>query len=317
MMPGMAPLTKRAETLFGREIASFRRFLKAENKSDNTIRIYTDAAERFANWLAANSGAGDDGIKPVDNWLDVEPKHIQGWIISILETRTPGYANNQYRAIQQFFRWLSDEEEIPNPMQRLRPPEVPEKPVPVLRVDQLQALLRSCQGRDFVSRRDLAIIYVLMDTGIRRAELVGLTVDDVDLDLREIQVFGKGRRPRIVTIGRRAAVALDRYLRVRAQQQKWADRPELWLAEKGRGVLTESGVRLMLRRRGEAVGIPGLHPHMLRHTWAHYAKMHLSEEEIMRLAGWRSRQMLDRYAASLADERAREAGKRRPLGDEL
>jgi len=314
MMPGMAPLTKRAETLFGREIASFRRFLKAENKSDNTIRIYTDAAERFANWLAA--GAGDDGIEPVGNWLDVEPKHIQGWIISILETRTPGYANNQYRAIQQFFRWLSDEEEIPNPMQRLRPPEVPEKPVPVLRVDQLQALLRSCQGRDFVSRRDLAIIYVLMDTGIRRAELVGLTVDDVDLDLREIQVVGKGRRPRIVTIGRRAAVALDRYLRVRAQQ-KWADRPELWLAEKGRGVLTESGVRLMLRRRGEAVGIPGLHPHMLRHTWAHYAKMHLSEEEIMRLAGWRSRQMLDRYAASLADERAREAGKRRPLGDEL
>lgn len=316
MMPGMAPLTNRAETLFGREIASFRRFLKAENKSDNTIRIYTDAAERFANWLAANSGAGDDGIEPVDNWLDVAPKHIQGWIISILETRTAGYANNQYRAIQQFFRWLSDEEEIPNPMLGLRPPAVPEQPVEVLRREQLTALLRNCQGRDFVNRRDLAILYVLMDAGIRRAELVGLTVDDVDLDMREIRVLGKGRRQRVVTIGRRAAVALDRYLRVRAQQ-KWADRPELWLAEKGRGVLTKWGVREMLERRGRAVGIPNLHPHMLRHTWAHYAKLHLSEEELMRLAGWRSRQMLDRYAASLADERAREAGKRRPLGDEL
>src|SRR5690606_40240482 len=128
------------------------------------------------------------------------------------------------------------------------------------------------------------------------------------LDLREIQVVGKGRRPRIVTIGRRAAVALDRYLRVRAQQ-KWADRPELWLAEKGRGVLTESGVRLMLRRRGEAVGIPGLPPHMLRHPWAHYAKMHLSEVEIMRLAGWRSRQMLHPDAGASAEEGAREGGR--------
>jgi integrase/recombinase XerC len=57
----------------------------------------------------------------------------------------------------------------------------------------------------------------------------------------------------------------------------------------------------------------------VRHTWAHYGRLEgcLHDDEIMRLAGWRSRSMLNRYAASAADERAREAGKRSPLGDQL
>ncbi|WP_157556174.1 hypothetical protein [Herbidospora yilanensis] len=54
----------------------------------------------------------------------------------------------------------------------------------VLRQEQLGALLRSCQGKEFVNRRDLAIIYMFMDARVRRAELAGLTVDDLDLDLR-------------------------------------------------------------------------------------------------------------------------------------
>ncbi|GII87124.1 tyrosine recombinase XerC [Sphaerisporangium siamense] len=309
----MAPLSDYAAQHFGAEIASFRRSLRARNLSDNTVRVYTDAAERFANWLGDWPG---EEAPTVDVWDGVEAAHIQAWMISLLDTNKPGYANNQFRSIQQFWKWWSAEEELPSPMLGLTPPTVPEQPVQVLRKEHLGALLRSCQGREFINRRDLAILYIFMDSGIRRAELAGLQVADVDLDQREVHVLGKGRRGRIVTIGRRAAVAVDRYLRERGRQ-KWGDRPELWLAEKNKGVLTKWGVREMLERRGRAVGIPNLHPHMLRHSWAHYAKQNLSEEELMRLAGWRSRQMVDRYAASLADERAREAGKRRPLGDEL
>jgi len=312
-------LSNLAATYFGRDIASFRRYLKSENKSENTVRIYTDGAERFANWLAV--WPGSDDVATAESWDEVTRHHIQEWIAALLEGgAAAGYANNQYRAVQQFWRWRTEVEveegvEPLNPMARLRPPKVPEQPVDILREPQLAALIKSCKGTTFIDRRDLAILLVFMDTGIRRAEMAGLRIDDVDLDLREIQIMGKGRRRRTVVIGHATTVALDRYLRLR-DRERLADRDELWLAEKGRGVLTYSGVKLMLRRRGEAIGLH-LYPHLLRHTWAHHSKKNMSEEELMRLAGWRSRQMVDRYAASTADERAREAGKRRPLSDSL
>lgn len=298
---------------FTPEIASFRRYLRAENKSDNTVRIYTDAAERFARFLAAGTDDAGEAFG-VESWEDVRGMHVQYWIVHLLDTRSDGYANNQYRAIQQFFKWWAAEEELPNPMTGMSPPLVPEQPVPVLRKEQLGKLLKACEGRDFISRRDKAMIYLFMDSGIRRAEMAALELGDLDLDLREARVHGKGRRDRFVAFGRKASVALDRYIRVRAKH-RWADDSHLWLGKQG--VLTSWGIQLMLRRRGREIGLDTLYPHMLRHSWAHYAKQNISEEELMRLAGWRSRQMVDRYAASTAAERAREAGKRRALGDQI
>jgi integrase/recombinase XerC len=123
-------------------------------------------------------------------------------------------------------------------MDGMKPPQLPEQPIDVVRPEHLARLLKTCQGRDFTSRRDTAIILLLVDTGMRRAECVGMTLDDIDLDQRIVWVLGKGRRPRALPIGRKTAQALDRYLRVR-EGHRLTHMPQVWVGRNG--PMTPSG----------------------------------------------------------------------------
>jgi len=83
------------------------------------------------------------------------------------------YASNQFRALQQFFRWLAEEEQLPDLMTRLRVPKVTEKLVPVFTSEELAALEKTCQGHSFAQRRDAAITAMLTATGIRAGSWPG------------------------------------------------------------------------------------------------------------------------------------------------
>jgi site-specific recombinase XerD len=287
---------------------SFRRTLEAENKSPRTIEAYTDAVRLLASYSQAHGHPLLAG--------EVRRQHIQAFIADQLARWKPATAHNRYRGLHAFFKWAVTEGDLEtNPMEGTRPPQLPEQPIEVIGSEHLARLLRTCEGRDFTSRRDTAVILLLVDTGMRRAECAGMTLEDVDLDQRIVWVLGKGRRPRALPIGRKTAQALDRYLRAREGHQL-AHLPQLWIDRNG--PMTPSGVYQVVHDRARAAGLPAMPPHQLRHAFAtSWLAEGGNENELMLVAGWKSRTMIDRYTKATAGERARASHARLSPGDRL
>jgi site-specific recombinase XerD len=282
--------------------------LQARNRSPQTIRGYLLTVNLFRDFLFA---AGMPTL--VDQ---IERQHVEAFVADQLERWKPKTAQVRYGDLRQFFNWCLDEPEIEaHPMVRMKPPTVPEVPVPVVSDKDLSRLLKACDGTTYEKRRDMALIRTFNECGVRLGEMTGLMVDDVDFESQVLVVLGKGRRPRSVPFNTKTGQALDRYLRARRTHPHHA-LPALWLGTKGK--LTDSGVTQILRRRCRDAGLPQFHPHQLRHTAVDaFYDAGGEDRDAMRIFGWKSRQMLSRYAAATADERAHRAFRRLAPGDRL
>ena len=296
------------ETAWDALLASWQRSLAARNLSPETIKLY----RRSVRGLGQHLGWPDP--------TTVTRGQVEDYIGRLIAGTSPQTAAIRFRSLRVWFGWLIDEDEIDtSPMAKMAAPRVDEKLVPVVPVDDLKRLLATVSsGKDFVDRRDHALLRILIDCGLRLGEITGLRLVDVDLDTGVLYIGRtKTRRGRAVAFGQRTAVALDRYLRARARHPQ-AHLDPLWIGGRGKGALTSSGVGQVVKRRCIEAGLPPINPHRFRHTAAHYwLAGGGTEGDAMQTFGWVNRTMIDRYGASAAASRARDAARKLSLGDRL
>ena len=289
---------------FAADVASFELHLAAENKAAGTIRIYTGAPR----WFAAAHLLRETGKT---RWEQVDTQDVQRWVVWLLRHYSQTYAYQQYRSLQQFFRWLAAEDEIADPMARLRAPTVADKPVPFFTSVELSQPRQGVPGQH-------------VRTAPRRGHPRGVPRDGHPPGRAGRDLLSPGRpepercgpaapgdlhpgkrgKDRIVRIDHEAARRVDRYLRVRARHPQ-AYRSRLWLGAGDRGPLTRDGIYQMVKRRGDQAGVR-VYPHRFRHHFSHtWLERGGAEGDLMELNGWSSPQMLERYGGSARGVRAR------------
>jgi site-specific recombinase XerD len=284
---------------------SWHRCLVAENKSPTTITSYLRGVRLYLEWCAETGRTAE-----------LTREAVQTYAAELIaEGREANTVRLRQASLRAFSKWLVGEGELPaDELVGLTPPKIPVKVTPALNDDQLRDLIKACTGKKFQDRRDEAIVRLMMETGVRASECVGLQLADVDFARNVVTIQkGKGGKGRVAPFSPATAVALDRYMRAR-RPHPLADSPALWLGVGPRN-FKYFALNDALRARAKKAGITGFHLHLMRHTAAtRWLRHGGSEGGLMAVCGWTSHDMLARYTGASASERAVDESRRLNLG---
>lgn len=240
-------------------------FLRVERQlADNTLVSYHRDLTLYMTHLFTT--------QQLKHFDDVERLHI---LLHLKEMRASGKSartvSRHISAIRSFHQFLLREKRCANdPTVHLELPKIEQKLPEVLTIAQVDQLIaQTAHAKPPVNIRDRAMLELLYATGMRISECIDLNVDDVHMTMGFVRVFGKGGRERIVPLGRQAIEACQRYLNEgRFHLEKPGQRSEaLFLNQRGKR-LTRQGVWKLLKVYAQKVGIEGMTPHILRHSFA-------------------------------------------------
>ncbi|MDO8568011.1 MAG: tyrosine recombinase XerC [Dehalococcoidales bacterium] len=236
-------------------------YLRAEkNASRYTVRNYEADLRDFFGYVHSQ---GITSLKEIDK------QAIRSYLTSLVERdMAKSSMSRKLSAIRSFYRYLRREEIIKeSPVENIASPKLDKRLPTFLTGDEAKKLVESPDLSKPEGQRDRALLEMLYASGMRVSELVSLNIEQVNLENREIRVWGKGSKERIVLIGEPAAAALVGYLNS-GRPRLLGNKPNtaVFLGRYG-GRLPVRTVEKILAKYARSVG-KRVHPHMLRHTFA-------------------------------------------------
>jgi len=232
---------------------SFLLSKKAAGRSLRTIAKYQDTLRilaRYTNGKCLEDITADDIRRYLADCREAGQKRTS--------------QDTYYRTFSTFFTWCVAEYGISSPMERVERIHLPKRLPPYLSDEAICKLLVATSGSRH-PLRDRAIVAVLVDTGIRAGELLGLTLKNIDFGAGELRVFGKDMEERLVPIDEQASKALTEHLKSRRDRD--GNRP-VFISQRTKEVLTVSGLRQVLKRLAQRAGVKErVYTHLFRHIF--------------------------------------------------
>ena len=244
---------------------SFLEYLKSErNDSSLTVEAYAKDLAEFQNFLEEQD--------PDSRWGTVEAADVREWVIYMLDEQrmSSSSVNRKLSALRTFYKYLRRMGWVSiNPMEKVVAPKK-KRPLPYfVREKDMDKLLEiSNEDRSFKGIRDRLILMMFYETGIRRAELLGMTDSSVDLKAQQVKVTGKRNKQRIIPFGEELGSEIEAYMSVRDETLGLKTYQALFVTEKG-NAMTESQVTKVVKDNlSKVTTIKKRSPHVLRHSFA-------------------------------------------------
>ncbi len=230
---------------------------ESTGRSPRTIAWHRSALTVFSNWLTSEQ-------KPIDPaaW---DSKLLREYFVYLQSQGWTGWTvRNRASSVRAFCRWLFEEQLLKtNIVERAKLPKRPLLLKKPFTDEEVLKLLKAAKEYKRTGIRDYAILLLLLDTGVRIAELTSLQDSCIFFQERTAMVLGKGNKERMVFFSQLTAHALLKY----DAAKRHSGCATFFQTEDGTS-LSAQGVRMMLMRLKRVTGLPEVHPHKFRHTFA-------------------------------------------------